>query len=726
MDCGIPWTLEAIDLAVQRGAHRSATTPDAMVLVAEDIHYQVQAGFAQILEWEAIKDHLPKNFKVSPLAVVPQQNRRDRLILDLSFPVRRQSKSNKHRLGAVLAPAVNDATTVLSPQLPVKELGTVLPRLLAFMQSVPPDEHIVFSKLDLADGFWRMVVPSDDAWNFCFVLPEPGREHNPRIVVPSALQMGWTESPAYFCTATETSRDVVDLLVDSDVLLPRHPMELLLLPPSLPPSIVSRPNRSWIGVYMDDFLLAAVVNDLAVDFLTHVSRASLWGIHAFFPPVDITGHLNGKDPISQKKLEKGDGIFLTKKVILGFAFHGSDRTVTLPPAKALAIVLQTRQLLRKTTCARKRFQSVVGKLRHAASILPAGKGLFSPINDALQGSLPRIGLGQQSDVRQTLLDLISLIQSLASRPTHICELLPDDPEYIGFCDASAAGAGGVWFAPCFTDTNLCTFTPRVWRLPFPADITASVVSVSNPSGTLTNSDLELAALLLHVLVLETIAKLWRCHIAAYSDNTPTVAWVERMASRSKCPIAGRLLRGLAMRQRVTASAPVAVHHIAGDANILADISSRSFRTFAQAPWSSFPTETDTDFLVAFDASFPLCPQAGSWKLASPDPAMTSNVILTLRNRRLPMHAWTALPALATGGTGRTIPPQPSATPIWPPVHAPLPSNYFWPSRLGSAPATMGKVDGLVPSLSKLPYATSANILSWLDTRTLAALTVPRS
>ncbi len=29
-----------------------------------------------------------------------------------------------------------------------------------------------------------------------------------RIVVPTSIQIGWVESPPYFCAATETSRDI--------------------------------------------------------------------------------------------------------------------------------------------------------------------------------------------------------------------------------------------------------------------------------------------------------------------------------------------------------------------------------------------------------------------------------------------------------------------------------------------------------------------------------------
>ena len=76
-----------------------------------------------------------------------------------------------------------------------------------------PDWLIVFAKLDIKDGFWRLAVSDDDAWNFCHVLPSM----NPTmsmddidIVVPNCLQMGWCESPPLFCSSPETVRDVME------------------------------------------------------------------------------------------------------------------------------------------------------------------------------------------------------------------------------------------------------------------------------------------------------------------------------------------------------------------------------------------------------------------------------------------------------------------------------------------------------------------------------------
>ena len=72
--CGEDWTREATEAAIKRGPHQSAKTREAFVLFADDIKYQVQAGFAKIVLWDDIKDNLPPGLKISPVAVVPHNN----------------------------------------------------------------------------------------------------------------------------------------------------------------------------------------------------------------------------------------------------------------------------------------------------------------------------------------------------------------------------------------------------------------------------------------------------------------------------------------------------------------------------------------------------------------------------------------------------------------------------------------------------------------------------
>jgi hypothetical protein len=87
VDCRPNWTWDVIKAAVARGPHPTACTHKATALFEEDIGYQRQAGFCKVIPWEELKQLRPPNFKISPVAAVPQVGRRPCIILDLSFPV---------------------------------------------------------------------------------------------------------------------------------------------------------------------------------------------------------------------------------------------------------------------------------------------------------------------------------------------------------------------------------------------------------------------------------------------------------------------------------------------------------------------------------------------------------------------------------------------------------------------------------------------------------------
>jgi hypothetical protein len=114
------------------------------------------------------------------------------MIQDLSFAEHWQQRRGRGRKRGrdddIIQASVNDTTVRQAPDIPVKELGNVLPRIFAFMANVPAGEHIHFSKLELADGYWRMIVKREARWNFAYVMPgDPGEET--MIVNPSASQM---------------------------------------------------------------------------------------------------------------------------------------------------------------------------------------------------------------------------------------------------------------------------------------------------------------------------------------------------------------------------------------------------------------------------------------------------------------------------------------------------------------------------------------------------------
>ena len=91
------------------------------------------------------------------------------------------------------------------------ELGNVIPRIIWSMARSPDTGvPILFSKIDLKNVYWMMVVDKAQAWNFAYVLPKLDPTEETMLVIPDALQMGWSLSPPYFCAATKTARDVAD------------------------------------------------------------------------------------------------------------------------------------------------------------------------------------------------------------------------------------------------------------------------------------------------------------------------------------------------------------------------------------------------------------------------------------------------------------------------------------------------------------------------------------
>jgi hypothetical protein len=172
--------------------------PDSITLVHEDIQYQVDAGFSQIMLWTNTQKLRPLNLKISPLAVVPQKDCRGRLILDLSFPVYPQQTRVKP-CPQPLQQGVTDTTSRLAPDKPVREIGNVFRRVLSLLHDAKADEVVILSKIDLSDGFWN------SKWNFAYIMPDPPG-HPIRIVIPSALQMGWIESILLLCRNRDMSR----------------------------------------------------------------------------------------------------------------------------------------------------------------------------------------------------------------------------------------------------------------------------------------------------------------------------------------------------------------------------------------------------------------------------------------------------------------------------------------------------------------------------------------
>jgi hypothetical protein len=366
-------------------------------------------------------------------------------------------------------------------------------------------------------------------------------------------------------------------------------------------------------------------------------------LRQFPPPPAITKRKDGKEPISKSKLKKGDGNFESKKDMIGFRFDGIKQTVHLPPEKATAYIRETHCILRQKPVPLKILQGVVGKLRHASIILPAAHGFFTAINAAMKGSAKHIILGANLEVRATLEDLCTLLRILASRPTHVRELVPDMPQYVGYHDAEAEGGGGVWFS--LVDNMPLT----VWQAAFPQDIASEVVSNDNPAGRLTNSDLELAAEIMAVGISLAVAlKVKHAPLGTLCDNTPMVSWIDKMASKAKGPTAGCLLQGLVVMLHCNKAGRLTTVHVPSVNNVMANVASRPAK--AQKMFRASSLMSDTNFCLLFDTAFPL-PNNQAWTLAEVPPWLKLCVFETLHGKQLALQQWTGPSATVTGEHG---------------------------------------------------------------------------
>jgi hypothetical protein len=115
-----------------------------------------------------------------------------------------------------------------------------------------------------------------------------------------------------------------------------------------------------------------------------MARAALLGIHLVFPPVKVTGHVGGKDPISQKKLENGDVIMAATKEVLGCVVKGQSRMVQLPTKKADAITKELSRLLKQKSIPFKRIEKLWASSFMHAPFYPQARLSSPPSSGAWQ------------------------------------------------------------------------------------------------------------------------------------------------------------------------------------------------------------------------------------------------------------------------------------------------------------------------------------------------------
>ena len=177
-----------------------------------------------LLPHEEVKD-LP-GLRLSPLGVVPQRERRPRIIVDYSFY------------------GINGDTVPLAP-IEAMQFGKANERLWSkILHAHPRFGPVHMYKLDISDGFYRVHLTTSGVLKLGVCLPPfPGQP--PLVAFPLVLPMGWTNSPPIFSAFTETIADLANCQSSANKRAPIHPLEPQAgaadyQGPDLPPAPVSR------------------------------------------------------------------------------------------------------------------------------------------------------------------------------------------------------------------------------------------------------------------------------------------------------------------------------------------------------------------------------------------------------------------------------------------------------------------------------------------------------
>jgi hypothetical protein len=97
-----------------------------------------------------------------------------------------------------IVPSVNATTIKTGPKGAIDQLGHSLTQTIHAFVETEEDARIFMAKWDIKDGFLRLDMEDGAEWNSAYDLPQhPGQSCY--LVIPTSLQMGWVESPPFFC-----------------------------------------------------------------------------------------------------------------------------------------------------------------------------------------------------------------------------------------------------------------------------------------------------------------------------------------------------------------------------------------------------------------------------------------------------------------------------------------------------------------------------------------------
>jgi hypothetical protein len=500
---------------LRRGNHKSAEHNSSHVesLLATD----VSRGFSLPLP-KRIVDQIP-NAMVQPLGMVTQSTIDElggripklRLTHDLSF--------------SATAPDASVNKRIDFEQYTELIYGFCLPRLLHWIVSLRrdyPGVRILLAKFDYSDAYRRMALAAIAAHQSIAIF-------NDIAYLALRLTFGGAPNPAAFCTLSEMVADLANEIVcdpnfnSTDFPLPdvepvvspnkntipddRPFAQAESMAVHIPTSITAR-----VDAFIDD-LIAAML-DLPGNRYAHLAVPT--AIHCTSRPLSEKEPLPRKPNLSQTKLE-AEGTPQEQQHVLGWYLGTRSLAVSLPMDKYRAWDRDLDMMLsaRKTTFAE--LESTVGRLNHAAYVIPLARHFIKPLRDLLY---PRRNPSKVIHLHSPERRCLRLWRKLLQRSHEgisMNRLVTRQPTHLMWSDSCPFGIGGFLLT-----------SGRAWRIRIPK--TSPIYGLQ-----IANNWLEFLGMVINIWlqVQELQGSSKSACILALGDNTSAIGWLKKTSHIDK-------------------------------------------------------------------------------------------------------------------------------------------------------------------------------------------------
>ena len=335
--------------------------------------------------------------------------------------------------------------------------------------------------------------------------------------------------------------------------------------------------------YIDDIITAV----LGIrDWVDRARNIAPLAVYTLFRPVEESDPLPRSNTVSERKL-CGEGTPSEIKIVLGWKVDTRLFRIFLPEEKATEWTKSIKCMIKRNTVTSDHLESLIGRLNHAAYIVPQGRYFMNRIRHLLKVCKSNGVQTIPAQVRDDMMLWVTLLQRTSNEGININSITFTSPTVTVISDACETGLGG------FTSEG------KAWRYKLP----------KNMQGCFTINLLEFiaSAISIHLTITDSPGP---HKILALTDSSSALGWLFKASFPAQKEMHDKVARWLALEMLNNETALYS-QHIRGVHNFIADSLSRDHHlpdeTLIDSFYSLLPLQTPKNFHIS-----PLPKKITSW------------------------------------------------------------------------------------------------------------------